>query len=149
MLPKQFLRPREAAAYMLQRCRYGTPRSLAKWRVTGEGPPFRRSGRLILYDPDDIDSWAEARLTRPLRSTSEIREAPAPRKIAAPLAQTQFAGPLQVGRRPRGRPPKKREGEPIGNAGAAVGASAQPTARKPRRRLQLASPKRREPVEAT
>jgi hypothetical protein len=149
MLPKQFLRPREAAAYMRQRCRYGTPRSLAKWRVTGEGPPFRRSGRLILYDPDDIDSWAEARLTPPLRSTSDIREVPAPRRIGAPLAQPQVTGSSQVVRRPRGRPPKKREGEPIGTADAVVEASAQPTARKPRRPLQLSSSKRREPEEAT
>jgi hypothetical protein len=73
--------------------------------VTGEGPSFRRSGRLILYDPDDLDSWAKARLTAPLRSTSEIRKAPIPQEMES-LVQPQLTGPSPVVRRPRGRPRK-------------------------------------------
>jgi hypothetical protein len=149
MLPKQLLRTRPAAAYLRERQGYGTPSSLAKWRVTGEGPPFRRSGRLVLYDPDDIDSWAESKLTAPLRSTSEIREAPAPRKVVEPPTQPQLTGPSQVVRRPRGRPRKDRDRESIETADTVVESSAQPTASRPRRPPRLAASKAREPAEAT
>jgi hypothetical protein len=148
MLQKQFLRTGPAAAFLRQRYGYGTPPSLAKWRVTGEGPPFRRSGRIILYDPDDLDSWAESRLTAPVRSTSEIPEAPAPRKVVEPFTKPQLTGPSQDVRRPRGRPRKDRDRESIETADAVVGSSAQPTASRPRP-PQLAASKAREPEEAT
>jgi hypothetical protein len=109
MRPKYFLRTPEAAAFLQARYRIGAARSLAKWRVTGEGPPFRRLQRIVLYDPDDLVSWAEARLSAPLHSTSEIRNVPAPREIGEPLAQSQWTGPSPVVRRPRGRPRKANE----------------------------------------
>jgi hypothetical protein len=148
MLQKQFLRTGPAAAFLRQRYGYGTPPSLAKWRVTGEGPPFRRSGRIILYEPDDLDSWAESRLTAPVRSTSEIPEAPAPRKVVEPLTKPQLTGPSQVVRRPRGRPRGDRDRESIETADAVVESSAQPTASRARP-PQLAASKAREPEEAT
>src|SRR5580704_7560500 len=110
-------------------------------------PPSRRASRIVLYDPDDIDSWAESRLTPPLRSTSEIPEAPAPWKVAEPLTKPQPTGPSQVVRRPRGRPRKHRDRESMEAADAVVESSAQPTARRPRRPPQLAASKAREPAE--
>jgi hypothetical protein len=42
----------------------------------GDGPIFRKFGRIVVYDPADLDSWALARLSAPLRSTSdEVRAA--------------------------------------------------------------------------
>jgi hypothetical protein len=43
----------EAAAYMrLSRS------TLAKWRMSGEGPPFHRYGRrLVYYLKQDLDKW--------------------------------------------------------------------------------------------
>ena len=35
--------------------------ALAKWRVSGEGPPFIRCGAKILYRRSDIDDWLNAR----------------------------------------------------------------------------------------
>lgn len=33
-------------------------RKLQKLRVSGEGPRFRRHGRLIYYHADDLESWS-------------------------------------------------------------------------------------------
>ncbi|EZP83999.1 hypothetical protein BV97_01192 [Novosphingobium resinovorum] len=33
-------------------------RKLMRLRVAGEGPCFRKHGRLIFYHPDDLDAWS-------------------------------------------------------------------------------------------
>jgi hypothetical protein len=43
-------------------------KTLAKWRVTGDGPVFQKFGKAIRYDRDDVDRW---RATRKRRSTSD------------------------------------------------------------------------------
>ncbi len=49
------LRTQEAAAYT------GLAKStLEKLRVTGDGAPYIRIGRVVLYDPDDLDAWLAA-----------------------------------------------------------------------------------------
>lgn len=49
------LRTPEAAQYT------GLAQStLEKLRVSGEGSPFIRIGRAVLYDPDDLDAWLAA-----------------------------------------------------------------------------------------
>jgi len=35
--------------------------TLEKKRLTGDGPPFIRLGRAIVYDPRDLDAWLAAR----------------------------------------------------------------------------------------
>lgn len=52
-----FLSERETAS------RIGvSTRTLARWRSTGDGPPFVRLGvRRIGYTPSDIEQWARAR----------------------------------------------------------------------------------------
>lgn len=53
----------DAAAYL------GVARkTLEKWAVTGDGPPFRKHGRRVLYHRDEMDAWSEAQ-TR--QSTSD------------------------------------------------------------------------------
>ncbi len=42
--------------------------TLEKKRLTGEGPPFIRLGRAIVYDTRDLDAWLAARRAR---STSD------------------------------------------------------------------------------
>jgi excisionase family DNA binding protein len=34
--------------------------TLEKLRVSGDGCPFIRIGRAVLYDPDDLDQWLAA-----------------------------------------------------------------------------------------
>lgn len=47
------------------------PRTLAKYACLGDGPPFQRQGRIILYPRELLDQWASARLSAILRSTSD------------------------------------------------------------------------------
>ena len=58
-----YLRP-EQLANMLGIAR----QTLARWRCEGDGPPFTRAGRSVLYRRCDIDLWLEGRLRR---STSD------------------------------------------------------------------------------
>jgi hypothetical protein len=70
---KRFLRRSEAADYVAHR--YGFPCSrqwLAKLPVIGGGPVFRKAGRYPVYEPSELDRWAEARIGPPQRSTSEV-----------------------------------------------------------------------------
>jgi hypothetical protein len=48
------------------------PASLATWVSRGGGPPFRKFGRVVLYKWSDALEWAEARMTAPRRTTSEV-----------------------------------------------------------------------------
>ena len=34
------------------------PRTLERWRVTGDGPPFRKFGRRALYNREQLEGWA-------------------------------------------------------------------------------------------
>lgn len=66
-----YLRRQEAATYVRET--WGIPCSpkwLAKLAVTGGGPLFRKAGKYPVYMADDLDRWAEARISGPLRSTS-------------------------------------------------------------------------------
>ena len=51
-----------------------SPRTLEKWRLIGQGPPYTKRGRRCLYRLEDLDSWAEAGLRG---STSQKRAADA------------------------------------------------------------------------
>src|SRR4029077_15902837 len=63
----------DAASYITER--YGFPCSrqwLAKLAVIGGGPMFRKAGRYPIYEPTELDRWAEARIGPQQRSTSEV-----------------------------------------------------------------------------
>lgn len=62
--PRQLLRTTEVAK------RYGLSKSyFAKKRVSGDGPPYRKVGAAVLYDPDEVADWFDQH--RPQQSTSE------------------------------------------------------------------------------
>lgn len=63
---------REAARYLTEERGCPTARgTLQKLASTGGGPPYRIFGNRALYTDNDLDAWAEARMS-PLRiSTSE------------------------------------------------------------------------------
>lgn len=42
--------------------------TLEKLRVNGGGPLYMRVGRVVVYDPDDLDAWLESHKRR---STSD------------------------------------------------------------------------------
>ncbi|PRD40432.1 hypothetical protein C5748_27025 [Phyllobacterium phragmitis] len=66
------LRRKEVPAYLQDRhgidIAYAT---LEKLATIGGGPAMQYAGRIPLYHRDDLDLWAEARLSKPVRSTSE------------------------------------------------------------------------------
>jgi hypothetical protein len=63
---------RHAAAEALTAAGYPVARATLATRASrGGGPPFRRFGRVPLYRWGDLLDWAEARLSPPMRSTSE------------------------------------------------------------------------------
>lgn len=69
--PTKYLRRADAAHYVVDT--WGIPcstRWLAKLAVVGGGPVFRKAGRFPIYDPADLDAWAETRISAPRRSTS-------------------------------------------------------------------------------
>lgn len=67
-----YLRREQAAAYINEHYGAYTTETLAKLATVGGGPPFVKFGRFPLYKPEDLDAWAEARMSRKVRSTSEL-----------------------------------------------------------------------------
>lgn len=68
----RYLRRASAARY-IREC-WGLPCEpswLAKLAVTGGGPIFRKAGRFPVYEVCSLDSWADGRLSGPMRSTSD------------------------------------------------------------------------------
>jgi hypothetical protein len=69
---QRMLRRAEAAEYVRESWGYPlAARTLAKYACIGGGPKFRRASRFPLYNKEDLDAWVRAKLTRPVRSTSE------------------------------------------------------------------------------
>lgn len=68
---KPYLRRQEAADYLNQQYGLYTRDTLAKLAVSGDGPPYRLLGRFPVYTRDELDAWAEGRLSRPVRSTAD------------------------------------------------------------------------------
>lgn len=72
MSSRPSLRRKEVPAYLQEKhgidIAYAT---LEKLATIGGGPAMQYSGRIPLYHRDDLDAWAEARLSKPVSSTSE------------------------------------------------------------------------------
>ncbi|MBO9473649.1 helix-turn-helix domain-containing protein [Shimia sp. R10_1] len=51
-----FIDEKQAANFMCQ-----SVRTIQKWRVTGYGPKFYKSGRSVRYRRRDLLAWGEAR----------------------------------------------------------------------------------------
>jgi hypothetical protein len=71
MSTTHYLSRTEAADYLASRGLRIAKQTLAKFAVTGEGPMYRAFGSRVVYSTADLDAWAEARLSKPRRSTSE------------------------------------------------------------------------------
>jgi hypothetical protein len=74
LIPMQNMRRADAARYLREA--HGipcAPATLAKLACVGGGPVFRKaSGKFPIYALDDLDAWARTRLSKPVRSTSEL-----------------------------------------------------------------------------
>lgn len=69
-LPKKYLRRNEAALYIVDTWGFPCSRQwLAKLATVGGGPVFYKAGRYPVYATSDLDAWAKARLSEPMRAT--------------------------------------------------------------------------------
>ena len=71
----RFIRRREAARYRKDKYGFGASRTLAKGVVTGDTPVFHKAGRIVLYTREALDAWALAKISGPLKSSSEAAAA--------------------------------------------------------------------------
>ena len=53
---RRYLDTRQAAAYLGL-----SPSTLNRMRVTGDGPPYSKVGRRVIYDAGDLDRWVGVR----------------------------------------------------------------------------------------
>jgi hypothetical protein len=72
---KQFLRRKDAGAYLKNKFGFGSGRTLAKLACIGGGPEFRKAGSAALYETEKLDAWALAKIGAPQSSTSDTRTA--------------------------------------------------------------------------
>ena len=70
--PDRLLRRRELAAALRAKGFPSTPGTLATLVTRGGGPPFRKFGAIVLYRWSDALQWANAKLTAPRTSSSEV-----------------------------------------------------------------------------
>ncbi|OHD05060.1 DNA-binding protein [Sphingopyxis sp. RIFCSPHIGHO2_12_FULL_65_19] len=83
MAEPAYLRRNQAADYLQERYGFGTTETLAKLACIGGGPRFRKLGRFPVYTADDLQAWADSRLSDPVASTSEYAEQRRQHVIAA------------------------------------------------------------------
>lgn len=74
MTEQTYLRRDKAAAYLQERYGAYTTDTLAKLACVGGGPKFRKMGPYPVYLPEDLDDWAQSRMSRTVSSTSELEE---------------------------------------------------------------------------
>ena len=67
---RRFLLPDAAAAYVRATGIPMTRSHLAKLRVVGGGPNFRKAGRHVLYEPTALDQWIDQRVGPAQQHTS-------------------------------------------------------------------------------
>ena len=94
--------PRKRIAAALTAAGYPTSHAtLGSFATRGGGPPFCRWGMYALYEWGSSVLWAETRLSKPRRTTSEGRELDRAAKAAEPnpiTAKSKLARNAKVGR---------------------------------------------------
>jgi hypothetical protein len=72
MEPSLLLKTPEASQYLAKKGVKRSPKTLAKLRTVGGGPPFKKFGEEVFYWATGLDGWVEGKLSLPLNSTSEL-----------------------------------------------------------------------------
>ena len=65
----QYMRRDAAARYLKEKFGFGSVSLLAKGVVSGDTPVFFKRGQIVLYTQEDLDEFARAKISGPLRST--------------------------------------------------------------------------------
>jgi hypothetical protein len=64
---KDYLTEEELSEAARERNLPGTRRTLRQWRARGEGPPWARFGRDIIYPRAGFSAWLESKIKKPRR----------------------------------------------------------------------------------
>jgi Helix-turn-helix domain len=67
--PPIFLTPKESSAFLRL-----SEVTLARWRIEGTGPSYRKFGRRVVYAKADLLAWADGQTQQ---STSQVQSCPA------------------------------------------------------------------------
>ncbi|MCL2473716.1 MAG: DNA-binding protein [Alphaproteobacteria bacterium] len=71
---KQYLTRREAANYITSKGLSISYRTLSKYATVGGSPVYHLFGKKrVVYTTESLDAWINARLSKPLHHTSEMR----------------------------------------------------------------------------
>jgi hypothetical protein len=74
--PETRLSRAELAVALTQRGFHITKTTLASMATRGNGPPFQKFGKAVIYVWGPSLAWAESRLTPAVTSTSQLRAEP-------------------------------------------------------------------------
>jgi len=67
----KYLERTEAAIYLTEQLGLRVAKgTLQKWATVGGGPAYRRFGKRAVYLIEDLQAWAESKLSAPRKSSS-------------------------------------------------------------------------------
>lgn len=69
----KFYTKREAAAYLRSLGLPVAENSLSKYITIGAGPAFNKFGRRVVYTQENLDKWAQGRLSKSYNASCEIK----------------------------------------------------------------------------
>ena len=71
MSQKKYLERSEAAEYLTEKGCRTAKTTLGKFATTGGGPVYQIFGSRALYLPENLDAWADSKMSTPRTSTSQ------------------------------------------------------------------------------
>lgn len=74
-MESNYLERTEAAEYLTARGLRVSKTTLGKYATTGGGPTYQRFGLRAVYTRQNLDAWADAKLSAPRCSTSQAEMA--------------------------------------------------------------------------
>jgi hypothetical protein len=89
LTPNTLLTRPRAAQFLTERGYQTAPATLATKATRGGGPEYVRYGRRPLYRPEKLLEWAQARLSKPVCSSSEAEATEARRNLKTAKERTR------------------------------------------------------------
>jgi hypothetical protein len=71
---QRYVQRAEAARYLTENWFPISEQTLANLARRGGGPVFQKAGKLPVYTPKNLDSWARSKLSRPVTTNAELKE---------------------------------------------------------------------------
>lgn len=68
----EYLTEDELCAAARERGLPSSPRTMREWRSRGEGPPFAKFGREVIYPRAGFSQWLESKIRKPKRVAGHV-----------------------------------------------------------------------------